>query len=85
MVRGNHEHSEPISIPRINAVGVAELPPGHGPRTPNLGLRAAALAMLTVFAIVTVITTTISVGQYCLTSDAANNAALPAAFHSEPK
>ena len=79
---------EPLLLPRVNPVGVLEVPAGYDRRSRPLpgALRLGAGLILGVFALVTVITSAVSLGQYCLTSDGANNQTLPAPYRasSEP-
>jgi hypothetical protein len=46
-----------------------------GPRSARV--RIAAAAVVVIFAVVATVTTVVSVGRYCLTSDGGNTAALP--------
>ena len=64
--------------PSPNAVGVLEYPEGYeaSPRTYSRGLRWGALFFLALFFGVTVITSAISLGAYCLTSDGGDGRAL---------
>jgi len=41
-------------------------------------MRVAAAAVIVVFALVATVTTVVSVGRYCITSDGGNTADLPA-------
>ena len=47
-----------------------------GPRSTRVRIAAAAIVL--VFALVATVTTVVSVGRYCITSDGGNTAALPA-------
>lgn len=68
----------PLGGPRPNAVGVLEYPEGYeaSPRTYSRGLRWGALVFLALFVGITVITSVISLGAYCLTSDGGDGRAL---------
>jgi hypothetical protein len=65
--------------PRVNPVGILETPPEleSSPRRYSRRLRLLAILMLALFFGATVVTTVISLGRYCLTTDAANTRALP--------
>ncbi len=72
----------PIRPPRVNPVGVAEIPTGYAqqPRRYPPGIRALAGMLLTSFVAVVLVTTAVSLGAYCLTSDTADTRSLPAAY-----
>jgi len=65
--------------PRVNPVGLLETPPelASSPRRYSRRLRLLAVLLLALFFGTTVVTTVISLGRYCLTTDAANTRALP--------
>jgi len=67
--------------PRINPVGILEISPdfASSPRRYSRRLRLLAGLLLALFFTATVVTTVISLGRYCLTTDAANTRALPGA------
>lgn len=73
------KHALALKVPRVNPVGLVELPgdyPGRG-RAPRWPLRLAAACVLLAFTAVVIASSAISLGRYCLTSDGANTAALP--------
>jgi hypothetical protein len=74
-----------MQLPRINPVGVAEVPTGYQstPRRFSPLLRWACALILVVFALVTFATTVVSLGRYCLTSDGGNVQQLPLLAPSE--
>lgn len=63
-----------MQIPRVNPVGVVEVPEGYvlRPRRLPLPLRVMAAAVLLAFALVGTATTVATLGRYCLTSQAAS-------------
>lgn len=65
--------------PRINSVGVLETESGFvsSPRRYSPRLRLLAGLLLALFFGATVVTTVVSFGRYCLTTDAADTRALP--------
>lgn len=65
--------------PRVNPVGILETAPEFEslPRRYSRRLRVLAALLLALFFAATVVTTVISLGRYCLTTDAANTRALP--------
>lgn len=79
-----------MNVPKVNAVGVLELPNDyHAPLRPRpLGLRLLALAFTLFFLFVVVGTSIVSIGAYCLTSDGANTRTLypiePPAVNAPP-
>ena len=69
----------PMELPRVNAIGLLEVP-GDFPRPPRRyprWQRRMVLALLAVFALVTLVTTGASLGSYCLTTDGGDVRALP--------
>jgi len=68
-----------MDLPRVNPIGITELPEGFEaePRRFSSGQRAFAWVVLVFFLAVTVVTSTLSLGRYCLTTDAADTRALP--------
>ena len=64
----------PLASPEVDAVGIVRYPDGYAgtPRTYGRGLRFTALAVLAVFVTVVIISTGVSLGRYCLTSDGAD-------------
>ena len=67
-----------MQTPSVNAVGLLEVPPDYEaePRQYRRTTRLLALAFLIFFAAVTVGSTVISLGAYCLTSHGADTRAL---------
>jgi hypothetical protein len=67
--------------PRINPVGLVEAPDDLAamPRRFSRAQRLLAGLFIALFLLVTVATTVVSLGRYCLTTDAADTRALPAA------
>ena len=67
-----------MDVPKVNAVGVLELPDDfHAPLRPRpLAHRLLALAFALFFALVVLGTSIVSIGAYCLTSDGANTRTL---------
>jgi hypothetical protein len=65
--------------PRVNPIGILETPEGFvsSPRRFSRPLRLLAGLLLALFFVATVVTTVVSLGRYCLTTDAANTRALP--------
>lgn len=67
-----------LEVPTVSPVGVLELPPGGGseagPRP--LWQRLLAVAFLVFFFLATVLTSILSSGSYCLTSDGGDTRAL---------
>lgn len=70
--------------PRVNPIGILETEPGFdsSPRRYSPRLRLLAVLLLALFFGTTVVTTVVSFGRYCLTTDAAdirvlNTRALP--------
>ena len=59
-------------LPRVSPLGILEPGQGEGgsPRIYPRGMRLAALAVLAIFLSVVVVTTALSLGAYCLTTDA---------------
>jgi hypothetical protein len=68
-----------MEIPRIDPVGLPVVPVEftQAARSYSFGSRALAIVLLSVFLSVVTVTTTLSLGRYCLTSDTANTGALP--------
>lgn len=70
-----------MKLPELDAVGVLHTPEGYTRNAPvPRRIRLLAALVLVAFVSVMVTTTVVSLGRYCLTTDAADNAALPAAF-----
>lgn len=63
---------DPTATPRVDPTGRVHYPEGYvgHPRRYGTWTRALALAMLLIFGGVVIVTTGISLGRYCLTSDA---------------
>ena len=68
-----------MRLPRVNAVGLLERPDEFTPpaRDYPRWQRWTVLVVLAVFALVTLISTGASLGQYCLTTDGGDVRALP--------
>lgn len=68
--------------PRVDPVGLTVFPERHrgAPRGYPAAVRLAALVLAGVFAAVVAVTTAVSLGAYCLTTDAANTRALPESY-----
>jgi hypothetical protein len=66
--------------PRVNPVGLVEAPAdlAAAPRRFSRAQRLLAGLFIALFLLVTVATTVVSLGRYCLTTDAADTRALPA-------
>ena len=66
------EAPELLKLPRVNPVGIVELPAGYrmSPRGFSLALRFVAASILVAFAVVGTVTTVVTLGAYCLTSHA---------------
>lgn len=64
--------------PRVNPIGILETEPDFvsSPRRYSPRLRLLAGLLLALFFGVTVVTTVVSFGRYCLTTDAADTRAL---------
>jgi hypothetical protein len=64
--------------PRVNPIGLLETPPDFpsSPRRFSRRLRLLAGLLLALFFLGTVVTTVVSLGKYCLTTDAADTRAL---------
>ncbi len=67
-----------MELPRVNPVGIVEYPSSFTARPRRLPwpMRAAAIALLAVFAAVGSVTTAATLGRYCLTSHASSAAPL---------
>jgi len=61
-----------MEIPRVNAVGLLEVPEDYvaRPRPLPVVMRLAAASILLAFGLVGTVTTVASLGRYCLTSNA---------------
>ena len=68
-----------MEIPRVSPVGLRETPASfqESPRRYAAAQRLLAGALLAAFLGVVTVTTALSLGAYCLTTDSANTAALP--------
>jgi hypothetical protein len=72
-----------MEIPRVNPIGLTEIPPGFQARRRRHYSRTArvvATAVLAIFALVATVTTVVSLGAYCLTSDGSNVSGLPQTY-----
>jgi hypothetical protein len=65
--------------PRVNPIGILETPSDLAttPRRFSRPLRLLAGLLLAIFFLGTVVTTVVSFGRYCLTTDATDTRALP--------
>ncbi|MGH7381421.1 MAG: hypothetical protein ACREKR_04235 [Candidatus Methylomirabilales bacterium] len=63
-----------MELSQVNPVGCTEIPPGFQARRRRYSLtaRVVATAVLAVFMLVVTVTTVVSLGSYCLTSDGSN-------------
>lgn len=68
-----------MESPRVNPIGILETAPDFvsSPRRYSLRLRVLTGLLLAFFFGTTVVTTVVSFGQYCLTTDASDTRALP--------
>jgi len=66
------KHPRTLQLPRVNPVGLIESPHSYqaSPRRLPFALRLVAAAILIAFTAVGTVTTVVSLGAYCLTSDA---------------
>ena len=73
-----------MELPRVNPVGVLEWPEEAfaSPRRPSPRLRALAALLLVLFALMTVVTSTVSLGAYCLTTEPGDVRTLPTTIPS---
>ena len=64
----------PPSGPRVDPIGIVRYPEGFEatPRVYGRRLKTTAVVMLVIFSLVVVVTTGVSLGRYCLTSDGAD-------------
>jgi len=69
--------------PRVNPIGILETPSDLAttPRRFSRRLRLFAGLLLAIFFLGTVVTTVVSLGRYCLTTDATDTRALPSGGH----
>ncbi len=60
-----------MKLPRVNPVGLVELPEDYpaSPRRYTTGRRWLVLAVVALFALTTLVTGAVSLGRYCLTTD----------------
>lgn len=71
-----------MDLPRTNPVGLPLVPPefSQTPRRYPAAARALAAALLGALLAVVSVTTAVSLGAYCLTSDTANTRSLPSSY-----
>ena len=71
-----------MELPRTSPVGVSEVPASFTmtPREYPTGVRLLAGLILGAFLAVVSVTTAVSLGAYCLTSDTVDTRALPEAY-----
>lgn len=69
--------------PRVNPIGILEIPPdlASSPRRFSRPLRLLAGLLLALFVLGTVVTTVVSLGRYCLTTDSTDTRALHSGTH----
>ena len=69
---------DPLSGPSVDPIGIVQYPDGFTapPRQYSSSLRVISGLVLAVFAVVVIVSTGVSLGAYCLTSDGANTATL---------
>ncbi|MEL7372653.1 MAG: hypothetical protein AAFN74_27250 [Myxococcota bacterium] len=67
-----------LTGPSVNPIGIVSYPEDYtaAPRAYGAWMRTTATAVLIVFAIVVTVTTGVSLGAYCLTSDGGNTRVL---------
>jgi hypothetical protein len=67
-----------VEPPRVNPIGILETPPdlASTPRRFSRRLRLLAGLLLALFFLGTVVTTVVSLGRYCLTTDSTDTRAL---------
>jgi len=73
-----------MDVPRVDPIGLSEVPGAFSqtPRRHSRTTRAMATVLIGIFVGVSSVTTAISLGAYCLTTDGANTAAIPGYPHS---
>ncbi len=71
-----------MEIPRVNPIGILENSFGGPPRQISRGVRALASIVLVIFTLATVITTVVSLGAYCLTTEPGDIRHLPVPVNS---
>lgn len=71
-----------MELPRVNPIGLTEIPPDFQARRRRYSriARVVATAVLAVFILVVIVTTVVSLGAYCLTSDGSNVSGLPQSY-----
>ena len=76
------EPPDDMELPHANPVGIAVTPEGFSqrPRCYGSAVRIAAGLLLGTFLAVVCVTTAVSLGKYCLTTDAENTTSLPPAY-----
>jgi len=74
---GSRAHDPARTLARLSPIGILEQPDNDAarPRVYSRKIRLAALLLIAIFAAVVVVTTTLSLGAYCLTTDGAPKAA----------
>lgn len=71
-----------MEIPRVNPIGILENPLEGSPRRTSRGVRALASIVLVIFTLATLITTVVSLGAYCLTTEPGDVRDLPVPTNS---
>ncbi len=71
-----------MEIPRVNPIGLTGIPPDFQARRRRYSLtaRVVATALIVIFTLVATVTTVVSLGSYCLTSDGSNASGLPQSY-----
>jgi hypothetical protein len=74
-----------VEPPRVNPIGLLETPPEltAAPRRFSGRLRLLVALLLALFALGTVVTTVVSLGRYCLTTDSTDTRALGSKPHPD--
>ena len=73
-----------MDVPRVDPIGLSEVPGAFSqtPRRHSRATRAMTTVLIGIFVGVSSVTTAVSLGAYCLTTDGANTAAIPGYPHS---
>lgn len=71
-----------MEIPHVNPIGILENPLGGSPRQLSRGLKVLASIVLVIFVLTTVVTTVVSLGAYCLTTEPGDVRHLPIPLNS---
>lgn len=78
--------SQPVGGPSVDPVGVVRFPEGYSgqPRTFSRLTRGISIMLLLTFLATVVVTTAVSLGQYCLTTHGGDQRALNAHLQADP-